>query len=401
MTKGARSIRGNRLNNKSVSSERRLRRPGGKFAATGILLALVGARVADSSVQAFHRTYGPKTSLLVSAPTLQWEVWPSEGARVTSAEMRVNGDQVDAVYNSKLRRLEYHPSRPFLAGTYRVQCLVRVDDRLEVRKDWTFQVSTNATPVLLAPSATQDAGLAEINAYRAKLGLEPAVQEDRLNAASLAHVKYLSQNNRTGHFEKPGEPGFVGATPSDRLEAFGYVGGSWECVTYNSGNVQDSVRDLFNAPYHRIPFLQPGELPVGTGMAGRNFSIKFGEGGKTGLTVSPADGQRGVPTSWDGNERPNPLRMHNSPQFKVGYPIVVSCFEDQAKLIVEDAWLKVDGVHVGLFVNSSENDDQLDNSIFLIPKKPLVPGKEYHVYLRASANGKSSIRKEWKFTTAP
>lgn len=369
--------------------------------ATGLLLTMLAGQPADSSIQAFHRAYGPKTSLLVSSPTLQWEVWPSEGARVTSATMLINGDQVKATYNSKLRRLEYNPDRPLSAGSYEVQCRVLVDQRLEVKKNWTFRVSQDAVSSLPSPDSVQDLSLAETNNYRRSLGLEPAYQESRLNAASLAHVKYLSRNRRTGHYEKSGEPGFVGATPSDRLEAFGYCGGSWECVSYNSGGVKESVRDLFHAPYHRIPFLQPGRMPVGTGFAGKNFSIKFGEGDERGLSVSPGVNQSGVPTSWDGNESPNPLRMHGAEGQSVGYPIVFSYFgEDNPVLKLKRATLTCDGEPVPFWANSSVNDDHLENSILVMPKKSLRPNTRYQVSIEASVNGKDTIEKTWSFTTA-
>lgn len=375
-------------------------RIGGRIAAANLLLLIISGRIADSSIQAFHRAYGPKSSLLVSAPTLQWEVWPSDGAKVTSASMVINGDRVDATYNQRLRRLEYQPDRPFQAGKYDVQCRVMVDERLEVKKNWTFQVSSEAISRLPVPDATQDAGLDETNLYRRELGLEDAYQEDRLNAASLAHVKYLARNRRTGHYEKQGEPGFIGVTPSDRLEAFGYTGSSWECVSYNSGGLKESVRDLFNAPYHRIPFMQPGRVPVGTGLVGKHFSIKFGDSGASGLTLSPGAGQRGVPTSWDGNEQPNPLRMHPTSGGDVGYPIVLSLFsENQATLKVLDASLTCNGKPVPLFLNSSANDDHLDSSVIVIPRRPLEANQTYDVSIRVSVNGKQNVERRWSFMT--
>jgi hypothetical protein len=314
--------------------------------------------------------------------------------------MRINGDEVDATYNAKLRRLEYNPDRPFSAGSYEVQCRVLVNQRLEVKKSWTFRVSPDAISALPVPDTTQDTGLAEANTYRRTLGLDPAYQESRLNAASLAHVKYLSRNRRTGHYEKAGEPGFVGATPNDRLEAFGYCGGSWECVSYNSGGIKESVRDLFNAPYHRIPFLQPGRMPVGTGIAGKNFSIKFGEGEEGGLSVSPGVNQSGVPTSWDGNESPNPLRMHGPTGGAVGYPIVFSYFgEDYPILKLKRATLTCEGNPVAVWINSNSNDDHLQNAILVMPKKPLQANTRYEVSVEASVNGKDTIEKSWSFTT--
>lgn len=356
---------------------------------------------ADSSIQAFHRAYGPKSSLLVSSPVLQWEVWPSEGARLTSTSMIINGQPVDATYNSAARRLEYRPQSPLPSGKYDVQCRVLVENRLEVKKNWTFAVSERAMSKLPSPMACQDEGLAETNMMRRAMGLEDAYQEDRLNAASMAHTKYLSQNRRTGHYEKEGEPGFVGVTPTDRLEAFGYSGTSWECVTYNSGGLKESVRDLFYAPYHRIPFLQPGRVPIGTGNIGKHFSMKFGDSGQAGLTVSPADKQVNIPLCWDGNERPNPLRMHGTPEGRVGYPIVLSLFSENRPILrLKEAKLMSDGEIIPTYQNSSLNDDYLDNSIILIPRRPLRPNTTYSVSVRAEVNDKSEVTKHWSFTTA-
>jgi hypothetical protein len=372
-----------------------------KFAAANLLFLLISGSPADSTTQAFHRSYGPKSALLVSAPTLQWEVWPSDGGQVTYASMVVNGERVNAGYNAKLRRLEYQPSRPFAAGSYNVQCKVLVDNRLEVKKDWSFKVTSKAISSLPDPNAAQNAGASEVQVIRRKLGLDDIYQEDRLNAASLAHSKYLTQNRRTGHYEKEGEPGFVGATPADRLEAFGFSGGSWECVSFNSGGLKQSVQDLFDAPYHRIPFLQPGRTPIGTGFDGKNFTIKFGIGSGSGVSYSPASGERNVPTTWDGNENPNPLRIHKATGAKVGYPIVFSVFDQDFPTVrVQHASLSLNGRSVPVFLNSNANDDRLDNTVFLIPVKPLAPGTTYDVEIQAEVNGKAPVRRSWSFTTA-
>lgn len=373
-----------------------------RSAICGALLLVLSASPADSSIQAFHRSYGPTSKLLVASPTLLWEVWPSSGARVTSVSMSVNGSPVDASYNRQLRRVEYHPERPLGAGKYDVACRVRVDDYLTVKKDWSFQVSDGAIIRLPAPVPAQDEALREVTRIRAELGLDKPYQEDRLNAASLAHAKYLGLNKRTGHFEKAGEPGFVGETPAARLEAFGFSGGSWECVTYNSGAVRDSIRDLFDAPYHRIPFLQPGKMPVGSGMSGQHFALKFGTGDTGGPSYSPGNGQRYVPTSWNANEVPNPLRMHLPKPRKVGYPIVFSYFADEnPTLKLVRARLTRNGAEVPVFVNTPKNDNRLDNSIFLIPTEPLAPNQKYEVDFEATVNDRTRVRHNWSFQTGP
>jgi hypothetical protein len=366
------------------------------------MLLILSATPADSSIQAFHRSFGPTAKLLVASPTLLWEVWPSSGARVTSVSMSVNGSPVNANYNPELRRVEYQPEHPLGAGNYNVACRVKVDDYLTVKKDWSFQVSSGAVKILPAPDAAQDQAVREVSRIRAELGLPKPFQEDRFNAASFAHSKYLTLNKRTGHFEQPGEPGFVASTPSQRLEVYGYSGGSWECVTYNSGGIRESIQDLFDAPYHRIPFLQPGRMPIGSGVAGRNFTLKFGNGEVAGPSYSPGNGQRYVPTSWNANETPNPLRVHMPLPRRVGYPIVFSYFADESPTLkVVKAELSRDGVQVPVFVNSKANDDRLDNTVFIIPTQPLKPNERYTVYFEGTVNDKSRIRHTWSFETGP
>lgn len=372
-----------------------------KLAGSAALFFAFAGQPVNSSIQAFHRAYGPKSSLLVSSPILSWEVWPSSGARVTSSTMSINGQQVNAIYDEHTRRLTYQPNQPLLAGTYRVQCKVVVDKCLTVSKDWSFQILNQAIAKLPAPTDNQDLALQIANSYRQRIGLPSMEQESRLNAAALAHSKYLSLNRRTGHYEKEGEPGFIGATPSDRLEAFGYCGSSWECVTYNSGTVQNSVRDLFDAPYHRIPFLQPGIVPFGSGFAGKNLSIKFGDSGTGGSSVSPGVNQADVPTKWNGNESPNPLRMHPNAGDMVGYPVVFANFsEDNLPVSLVRAWLKTSaGDEVECFVNSPENDDHLDNAIMLLPKKPLKPNTSYSAHVEVLVAKKQQIIRDWVFQT--
>lgn len=313
--------------------------------------------------------------------------------------MLINGEAVQANYDEASRRLSYRPDRPLVAGDYRVQCKVVVDNRLVVTKDWNFQVSTHATPILPEANDQQIQALNVANGYRANLGLAPMVLEPRLDAAALAHANYLARNHRTGHFEKEGEPGFVGATPEDRLEAFGYCGGSWECVTYNSGGVADSVRDLFNAPYHRIPFLQPGTVPFGSGFAGKNLSMKFGDNGESDTQVSPGANQTGTPTSWDGNESPNPLRMHPDAGSIVGYPLVFGYFSaEEPTISLVNASLVQGGRSVDCFVNSPDNDDHLQGAVLVIPKKPLLPNTTYSAHVEVKV-GRKTVSRDWSFTT--
>src|SRR5438132_9683768 len=72
-----------------------------------------------------------------------------------------------------------------------------------------------------------------VNAYRAAAGVPPLAVDARLNAAALAHARYLVLNaDREGalpdgtlHSEASGLPGYTGAAPVDRGRAFGYEAG--------------------------------------------------------------------------------------------------------------------------------------------------------------------------------
>ena len=301
-----------------------------------LLLGLSGAAY-GSDTEAFARVFGPKTTMLLARPTLRWEIWAGKGGAVTSQTMTINGRQVKSRYDLKQRAVIFTPAEPFPPGEYKVQCRVVIDDSLVANKEWKFSVAPNASASLPPPDADQQRAFAGANSYRAALGLPPFQRDDQLNAAALAHSRYLALNNTTGHFQKPGRPGFVGEQPGDRLEAFGFVDESWEDVSYGSPTPEASVQNLFEAPYHRIPFMQPGPVLLGTGFAERRLTMEFGGSKAEGVVVSPAAGQANVPTSWDGNERPNPLRLHDASGI-VGYVVVFSFWgSEQYRLDVQEA----------------------------------------------------------------
>lgn len=373
------------------------------FFAIAILPAVVHA--GDSDSDAYTRAYGPKTTMLIAKPTLRWEVWPGNRAQITEQKMLINGIEVRATYSVRERALLYTPDKPLAPGEYKVKCRVEIDNSLVANKEWSFTVASNAAPALARPDAEQVRALVAANAYRSALGLEPFQLDDRMSGAALAHSRYLSKNGTTGHFQKPGLPGFFGAEPGDRLESFGYIGESWECVSFGSDSPEESVTNLVDAPYHRIPFMQPGPVLLGTGFADQRLTMEFSGNRSEGITVYPAPGQTGVPTQWSGNERPNPLRLHDAPK-PVGYVIVFSAWQPGgSKLTVEAASLRncADGSTVQIFLNTPANDNELDNACFLIPRRPLRAGATYEAYVRgkisASGSQEAVVEKRWRFTT--
>ena len=61
-------------------------------------------------------------------------------------------------------------------------------------------------------------GLQYLNNLRKKVGLINLVSDHNLDTAAYNHSYYIIVNHISGHFEREGDPGFTGVTPSDRVE---------------------------------------------------------------------------------------------------------------------------------------------------------------------------------------
>lgn len=346
--------------------------------------------------------YGPRSAQKYARPTLRWEVWSDNGP-VTSADMRVNGHKVDAKYDPASRSLEYTPSQPLSPGTAKVQCSVTFMDSYTFTRDWETPIVAGAVPSLPAANNEQMAALANANRLRSALALPPMVLDDRMNAAAQAHADYMMQNNAHGHNELSDRPGFCGEEVSDRLEAFGWGGPVWEGLTYGKPSPAISIRELFDAPYHRIPFLQPGTPQFGYGVNTGNAAAEVQDNKVSGVVVSPADGQEDVPSIWYCHESPSPLATHpeTNPNQPVGYPIVLAEFgAGMAKIHVNSAQLLDSaGNPLPAMINTPENDPNLINALTIIPLAPLQDGGFYKVVVSAIGGRGTPIEKTWSFRT--
>lgn len=350
--------------------------------------------------EAFSRAFGPKALVSVSRPTLVWEVWAGPGSSVSKSEMILDGQRVPSRYDAEGHCLKYTPEVPLASGPHTVTAEVTIDGSLPVKRDWQFSVPNSAPESVPVADAQQRALVDAINRLREAMDLPDFVSDDRLAAAAAAHTEYLKTNNVTGHVERPGTARFVGAMPLDRLESYGFMEDSWECVDYGGVNQDEGLRDLFAAPYHRIPFMQPGSLLCGGSFDSRHLTVEFEMAKQKAVVVSPYPDEVGVPTSWFSHERPNPLRMHDVDR-PVGYPIVFNSFTtDNQKFILKKARLKTsNGDEVPVFLNSSANDDKLTFTAFLIPQQPLQANTSYTVEVSGYMESGQNVSKTWSFTT--
>ncbi len=348
-------------------------------------------------MQYAYQSPGPKGTLRVSRPELVWPIHPKDGARIVGIELLLNDAPLEARYeNGAVRAI---PPTPLSPGAYTVRCRVTLSPKQgDAQTSWSFTIAPGAQASLPGPSSWASEALVAVNRLRTSLGIAPLSLDTRLCAAAQAHALYLDSNKLVGHIESAGKPGFVGETPLDRAQSYGYQGTLAEDVSLADGNAEKIVRGLFDAPYHRLPFLRPGSLLFGAGHSGRSGCLLFGGDGNSGTTVSPYDGERDVPTAWRNEEFPSPTRSLPDAPKVVGYPIILAhhtAMGIRPTLTVQRARLTTtDGVEVRCLVNTPARDRELNAACVLIPLTPLQPRTTYQVEVVAE-----EVTRRWRFTT--
>ncbi len=361
----------------------------------------------------------PRGVLQIARPRLFWRIWPD----VTGVALLLNGEPIDARYDRERRAVVGMPPRALKSGMYRVECVVTFRGGGTTRKEWDFTVAVPAAtpaPRLASPREAHDA----VNQIRQRLGLSTLRVDPALQSAAAAHARYLLKNRVDGHLQVAGKPGFLAANPAARARAFGFVEDTLvEDVAVQTsaspgGNLRatSAVAGLFDAPYHRLPFLNPTLTQLGTAYessGGARYAVLLFGGlddpqRAPQVVVSPFDGEGGVPLGWRGRETPDPLRLHEHVSgASVGYPLVFAHFpmrppgRSPAPIRLDGASLTgPDGRAVRLFINDPRTDAELGGqAVVLLPAQPLQPGTTYVARVSARDGAGKNIGRTWRFTT--
>lgn len=266
------------------------------------------------------------------------------------------------------------------------------------------------------PTTQQLDGIKAINDYRAMHGLKPLTFNKNLTYAAKLHAQYLDTNKAAQtaasmHDEDPKLPGYIGSRLHERGMYAGYAGNFAEDVSYSGSSkatISQGVDNLFDAPYHRMPFLTLDAVEIGLDKQGNYTVIEFGLTNEwdSQLVVSPAPGDPYVPVAFDGHETPDPIRNHSGTKYPVGYPIMVQLsgkFVRDVKL-VDSRLTDSTGKKLDLLLNTPADDDHLENEVMLIPTTPLSPDTVYTAYVKLSViedNQPKIYEKKWNFRTEP
>jgi len=175
-------------------------------------------------------------------------------------------------------------------------------------------------PFATGPLSETFAGwLTQANALRAQAVLPPLIGDPAISRAAENHSRYWTLNTPTGglslHSETPGNPGFTGASASDRCGAAG-------APAFCSEVMSSSIAGWVSTAYHRGLIMNPLSLLVGGGVVpGGPTVMNGGEDGN--LLVGRAMYPRGAysgPLSFIG-ELPDPAAACRASGQQVTLPL--------------------------------------------------------------------------------
>jgi uncharacterized protein YkwD len=384
------------------------------------LLVLVSGIVipAQSSWASLAFSYHafPEGKLGIARPAIGITLKQPDSNKLASYEMYLNNQKVQPLYDANTSTISYQPTADLAPADYDVKVLISYEGYEMSTISFKFSIAQGASSLSTDISQEQRGGLQAINDYRLLLGLSPIDFNSALNTAAQKHAEYLFANqidpvhtSISLHVENQSLKAFIGESLSQRMDYVGYTHGSAEDVAYKESTLIEAIDSLFEAPYHRIPFLSPALKEIGVYKKGNYDVIEFGFNTSSSpqLVVSPSDGDVFVPTTFGGHESPDPIRMYTSAEYPVGYPIMASMWgEGIQKTDLIKAELKDESGHdVLLYQNQASNDNELTSEVMLIPVKPLLADTIYQATVQVNATlddgTKKTFDRTWKFRTEP
>ncbi|MFC5451053.1 stalk domain-containing protein [Paenibacillus aestuarii] len=371
---------------------------------------------ADSS--SFHYQRFPESTVGISRPEIGFTFLTTTfKVENISFQMLLDDQEVKGSWDQAASSYTYMPKVDLQPGEHHVDLFINMSGYHPLSESWTFNIAKQAvTSVPASPTTEQQQGLKVVNDYRKLFGLQPLRWSQDLSRAAQLHATYL-QNNQVDaqkvslHTEDSSKAGYIGETLAQRARYVNYTGvGMGEDASFGMSSMNDAIDSLFDAPYHRIPFLMQEATEIGIDREGSYFVMDFGfnqQAPTTQLVVSPAPGDRYVPTDFNGHESPDPLQIHRgAATYPVGYPLLaVISGQSVTNIMLDEADLvDSEGKSVSILHDTPNSDKELDNAVMLIPTKPLLPDSRYSAHIKVSFmdNGQAkTLQKDWSFQTEP
>lgn len=341
----------------------------------------------------------PQGKTPLERPRLEWQMRPKSNVMLRRVQLTLNEKPIPTRYDRESATVIGELTDPAPLGVCKVFCEVWLSNDRGIEMEWEF-TRVPLPPPAPSPDSLQQELVRQLNQLRRALPLPDTTLDAPLCLAATLHSRYLQLNRLSPlHEEDPSRAGFAGRTPAERAEKAGSFLPCYEVIV-GGGDPRRSMQTLIDAPYHRSALLQPGSFRVGAGVAGDRTTVLCSQSSAQEVIVYPADGQLQVPLQWVNTELPNPLRLYSAPPSTLGYPITFHVFGITGKLQLKDARLTTaEGTEVAFFLNTPMNDDELDDTILLLPKMPLASESTYRVRVAARSPQGTDIVRAWQFTT--
>src|SRR5438093_5552570 len=256
-----------------------------------------------------------------------------------------------------------------------------------------------AVPLSSTVDASATDMLALTNQFRHAIGPPTVPTDPRLQQAAQNHANYNSANGVLGHFATAGLPYYTGYGPRDRLIARGWTT-SFVSEVATGGSELGGVRQLWDAPYHRLGMMHPNATTIGWGhseLNGRQNNVgdivyNFGFR-PVDFVRSPAHMQTNIPTSWSGRDSPSPVPSGTSSPY--GYPIMVVYSAGRSVQFRAAELVAPGGARLPFYLapQQFEYDYQV-----IIPQRPLAANTTYHVRFDITVAGEW-LTNQWDFST--
>jgi len=391
-----------------------------------------------SSAQASFSYYDPSlggVTLLVATPVFSLQAQADPGSSL-ACTLSFEGQTVSMPYSAQQQGCLYAWPTPLAPGSYAASITVTSPGASPLVENLQFSVAQGAVAALGQPSLQSIEAQRVLDYVRQEAGL-PAVGFDAgLQAASAAHAAYFVQNQGlytasvSMHDEPSAQaPGYTGALPQDRDNAFSAVAGGSEEMVSGEPSGPFSLQGLFDTTFHRFGLLDPTLTAVGAGYVQSPLSDLGGQSAyvidmdtgfdplKTLSWAFPWNGETNVPVAFEGEE-PDPLQgflpaSQIGQEPEAGYPVSLTFDPGQVQSVaVSQAVLYQGQTQVPAYLlDSTTYTDQsatypgetMGTSVALFPKAPLAYQTTYAADFSGTltlVDGQSQpFEQSWTFTT--
>lgn len=358
----------------------------------------------------------PQGAVGWAAPRIAQRLNLEPGDRIASVEMWLDGQPVAARWDES-GLVYYDPPEPLAPGEHRVRMVIHVVPGRKgyvyapVMSEFTFTVRAGALAVLPEARSEEQAARAAVNRYRSLAGVAPVALDARLIASAALQAAYLVRNPAQvevdAHRQVSGAPGFVAETPGGRARYYAYDGGVAEVINFTR-RAEDAVAGWMDTLYHRIPLIHPGMREMGYAVAGNAALsvnvVVLGPYTEADQVVRwPQPAATDVPPLWEGLESPDPLARYPGVTGPVGYPITLTFGRRPVSLRLLDYRLTGPDGPVQVLPYDPVRDPNLEDTVAVIPVRPLQPNTRYVVYLAGEVDrgaGPEPFQYTWSFRTA-